>query len=142
MSEDQGQNWQKVASAAPEQGGFHFRAERDGLYFFTVRTVDISGKANPPTVQGVAPQIRVYVDTQLPLVSLRQAPSRSGMVGVEWEIREENLDVNSLSSNTALATARIGSPFLLRVVALDSVTGTRRYRQRRSPTTCARPGKE
>jgi len=25
MSEDQGQNWQKVASAAPEQGGFHFR---------------------------------------------------------------------------------------------------------------------
>jgi hypothetical protein len=96
VSEDQGQTWQKAASAAPEQAGFHFRAERDGLYFFTVRTVDVTGKANPPTVQGVAPQIRVYVDTQLPLVSLHQAPYRNGMVGVEWEIREENLDVNSL----------------------------------------------
>lgn len=96
VSEDQGQTWQKAASAAPEQGGFHFRAERDGLYYFTVRTVDINGKASPPTIQGVAPQIRVYVDTQLPLVSLRQAPYRNGLVGVEWEIREENLDVNNL----------------------------------------------
>ena len=97
VSEDQGQTWQKAASAAPEQGGFRFRAERDGLYFFTVQTVDINGKASPQNVQGVAPQIRVQVDTQLPLVGLRQSrPAREGQVGVEWEIREENLDVNSL----------------------------------------------
>ncbi|HEV8060399.1 MAG TPA: hypothetical protein VGP68_11025 [Gemmataceae bacterium] len=95
VSEDHGQSWQKAGSAAPEQGGFHFRAEHDGLYWFTVRTVDINGKANPATVQGAPPQIRVEVDTQLPLVSLRQAPSRDGQIGVEWEIREENLDINS-----------------------------------------------
>jgi hypothetical protein len=96
VSEDQGQTWQKAQSAAPETAGFHFRAEHDGLYYFTVRTVDINNRANPATVQGMAPQIRVYVDTQLPLVTLHQAPYRNGLVGVEWEIREENLDVNSL----------------------------------------------
>ena len=47
VSEDQGQTWQKAASAAPEQGGFRFRAEHDGLYFFTVRTVDINNRASP-----------------------------------------------------------------------------------------------
>ena len=96
VSEDQGQNWQRVSSVPPEQGGFQFRAEHDGLYFFTVQTVDINNKPSPPNVQGMPPQIRVYVDTQNPLVSLRQAPARDGQVGVEWEIREENLDVNSL----------------------------------------------
>ena len=95
-SEDQGQTWQRAGAAAPETGGFRFRAERDGLYFFTVQTVDINGKASPPNVQGVAPQIRVHVDTQAPLVTLRQALARDGQVGVEWDIREENLDVNSL----------------------------------------------
>ena len=96
VSEDLGQNWSKISSAAPEQGGFRFRAQHDGLYYFTVRTVDTTGKGSPPTIQpGSAPQIRVCVDTQVPLVSLHQAPARDGLVGVEWDARDENLDVNS-----------------------------------------------
>ena len=98
ISDNLGQTWQKISSAAPEQAGFHFRAERDGIYYFTVRTVDTSGKGSPASIQpGSPPQIRVCVDTQVPLVSLSQAPpGREGRVGVEWEIRDENLDVNSL----------------------------------------------
>jgi hypothetical protein len=95
VSEDLGQSWLKIASAAPEQGGFRFLANHDGLYYFTVRTVDISNKGSPPAIlPGAPPQIRVCVDTQKPLVSLRQAPAREGLVGVEWESRDENLDVN------------------------------------------------
>jgi hypothetical protein len=98
ISENLGQTWQKIASAAPEQGAFQFRAERDGLYYFTVRTVDTSGKGSPPSIlPGSPPQIRICVDTQAPLVSLSQAPPvRDGRVGVEWEIRDENLDVNGI----------------------------------------------
>jgi hypothetical protein len=95
VSEDLGRTWSKISSAAPEQGGFRFRAGGDGLYYFTVRTVDNTGKGSPPAIQpGSPPQIRVCVDTQQPLVNLRQAPARDGMVGVEWEVRDENLDVN------------------------------------------------
>lgn len=96
VSEDRGQTWKESARVPPEQRGFNFRAERDGLYWFTVRTVDFSGRANPATVQGVRPQLEVFVDTQPPIVSLRPAPGREGSYAVEWDIREDNPDLSSL----------------------------------------------
>jgi hypothetical protein len=95
VSEDQGQTWQQKATAPPEQHGFYFRADHDGLYGFAVRTVDYSRRANPPTMQGVRPQLEVFVDTQVPIVTLRQVPAADGAVAVEWDIREDNLDLSS-----------------------------------------------
>jgi hypothetical protein len=48
----------------------------------------------------------VAVDTQPPVIVLQALPPRDGQVGVEWDIREENLDLQRLrldyrSSNTA-----------------------------------------
>src|SRR4051794_7220812 len=40
VSIDQGRTWRQSSSAPPEQRRFEFRAERDGLYWFTVQTVD------------------------------------------------------------------------------------------------------
>ncbi|HLJ97449.1 MAG TPA: hypothetical protein VKU02_30095 [Gemmataceae bacterium] len=95
VSEDQGQTWQKKDAVPPERHGFNFRADHDGLYGFAVRTVDYAGRANPTTVQGIRPQLEVYVDTQLPVVMLRAASAREGMVSVEWDIREDHLDLSS-----------------------------------------------
>ena len=92
VSEDHGQTWRPAGTVAPEQHGFNFRAEHDGLYWFTVRTVDLAGRANPATLEGARPQLEVYVDTQVPIVTLRPAPAREGTYAVEWEIREDNLD--------------------------------------------------
>ena len=97
FSTDQGQNWQPAGTATPAQRGFDFRADRDGLFWFAVRTVDFQNLINPPSLQGLRPQLKVYVDTQPPVVTLRQAPSRDGSVGVEWQIREENLDLASFA---------------------------------------------
>ncbi len=97
VSEDLGQSWQKAGSVRPEERGFNFRAERDGLYWFTVRTVAWDGKQNPASLQGAQPQLRVFVDTHAPIVNLRQAPAREGMMGVEWDIREDNLDLSTFS---------------------------------------------
>src|SRR5262249_3849033 len=94
VSEDRGQNCQKYTSVQPEQRGFFFRADHDGLYWFTVRTGDFQGRGNPATLQGARPQLEVYVDTQVPIVSLRPAPAREGTYAVEWDIREENLDLS------------------------------------------------
>jgi len=92
VSEDRGQTWRPAGTVAPEQRNFNFRADHDGLYWFTVRTVDVAGRANPATLQGARPQLEVYVDTQAPVVALRPAPAREGTYAVEWDIRENNLD--------------------------------------------------
>jgi hypothetical protein len=95
VSEDRGLTWKESARVPPEQRSFNFRAEHDGLYWFTVRTVDLAGRGNPQTMQGARPQLEVFVDTQPPIVSLRPAPAREGTYAVEWEIREENPDLSS-----------------------------------------------
>jgi hypothetical protein len=92
VSADQGQTWEKVSSVRPEERGFQFRATHDGLYWFTVRTVDVDGRVYPTTVQALRPQLKVFVDTQNSFVTLRQAAPREGMVGVVWDIRKESID--------------------------------------------------
>ena len=82
-SENQGQTWSYVASAAPEQRGFDYHADRDGLYWFTVRTIDLQGRAVPLTLQQTAPQLRVAIDTRKPNVTLRGRSASSGLVAVE-----------------------------------------------------------
>jgi hypothetical protein len=95
VSEDRGQTWQKKATVPPDQRGFYVRAEHDGLYGFAVRTVDFTGRGNPASLQGIRPQLEVYVDTQVPIVTLRQTSAREGTYAVEWDIREDNLDLSS-----------------------------------------------
>jgi hypothetical protein len=92
VSLDRGQTWKPAGTVPPEQRNFNFRADHDGLYWFTVRTVDLAGRANPASLQGARPQLEVYVDTQVPIITLRPAPAREGTYAVEWDIREDNLD--------------------------------------------------
>lgn len=99
VSEDQGRNWQQAATAQPEDKGFTFNASRNGVYWFTVRTLDQDRRPNPPTIDAqTPPMLRVCVDTQPPGVALRAAPSRDGtLVGVDWQITDDNpLDLDSL----------------------------------------------
>jgi hypothetical protein len=96
-SVDQGRTWRHAATAAPEQGFFNqFTAPSDGTYWFAVRTVDLQGRVNPPTDDGLRAGLKVMVDTVKPTVSLRALPPREGHVGVEWDVRDDNLDANSL----------------------------------------------
>jgi hypothetical protein len=92
-STDQGRTWQPNAVAAPDQTAFSFICDRDGLYWFTVQTLDTAGHYNPKTLEGAQPSLKVIVDTQPPIVQLRPlSGSRQGEVGITWEVRDENLD--------------------------------------------------
>ncbi len=97
VSEDQGQSWRKAGTAVPEQRGFDFRADRDGMYWFVPRTVFAQGQIYPANLQGAVPGLRVCVDTQPPLVTLRQGLGREGTWAVDWDIHEENLDLSSFN---------------------------------------------
>jgi hypothetical protein len=93
---DQGQSWQAANTAAPDLRYFDFRAARDGQYWFTVQTIDLEGRRYPVTMEGARPGLKVIVDTQAPIVRLRELPPRNGEVGVDWEVRDDNLDQASL----------------------------------------------
>jgi hypothetical protein len=95
-SEDLGRNWRMVKAVTAEESHFAFRAERDGQYWFVVRTIDANNRPFPASLEGVNPQLRIVVDTQLPTVTLRVAPPRAEQVGVEWDVRDENLDLTTL----------------------------------------------
>lgn len=96
VSTDQGKSWHPADSVGPERQHFDFQAKNDGIYWFSVRTVDMDGRAYPLTMETARPGLKVCVDTQPPTVALRPLLSRDGQVGVEWEIRDENLDPSSV----------------------------------------------
>ncbi len=92
VSTNQGQSWQPAANAPPDQKHFRFVAERDGLYWFAVQTLDLDNRVNPPTMQGATPSLRVMIDTVPPQVQLQALAPQGDKVGVSWDIRDENLE--------------------------------------------------
>jgi hypothetical protein len=103
VSLDQGQSWQAYASATPEQGSFLFRADRDALYWFAVRTMDHEQRFFPPTLDGLKPGLKVQVDSHEPQASLQVLPPQGSSVGVSWTVRDDNLDPASLRLEQRLA---------------------------------------
>jgi hypothetical protein len=91
-----GGRWEQVATARPGDHSFPFTAWEDGWYSFTVRTIDQQGQGYPATLDQAEPRMRVCVDTHPPAVSLRPATSPDGPAAVEWEVRDDNLDTESL----------------------------------------------
>lgn len=97
VSSDQGRSWHPYANARPEDAAFTFTAPRDGLFWFTVRTIDMDNRAFPLTMDNVRPGLKVLVDTQAPTIQLRGQPPRDGLAVVEWEVHDENLELATLA---------------------------------------------
>ena len=113
LSEDQGQSWRLYTRTSPDRGGFDFRATRDGLHSFAVRTIDALGRASPPGLQGIRPELKIVIDTRPPSVALRPRNAREGMVAVEWDVREENLDPANFNLEYRLQGARDWIPLIV-----------------------------
>lgn len=103
VAEEQGKPWQQVAKAQPGEKYFHFQARHDGWHWFTVRTVDTEERGFPASMEGAQPRLKVCVDTVAPLVTLRAAQVPGGTAGVEWDVRDDNLDLESLKIDYRLS---------------------------------------
>lgn len=97
VSEDSGKTYQFVATIGVLQRYFNYRAPRDGWYWFSVQTQETGGALKPPTMAGAPALLKVCVDTQAPSIILRQgAATKDGTLSVEWETRDESLDVATM----------------------------------------------
>jgi len=95
VSEDFGKSFQNAGRAGPQDKSFRFTARKDGWYWFWVQTQFQDGKLFPPQLNPQQPGLRVCVDTQKPQLSLKAIQPREGTVAVEWDIREENPDLQT-----------------------------------------------
>lgn len=96
VSSDRGRTWKHYLSARPQDPAFLFQAPADGEYWFAVRVAFRDGKMEPVSMVGVTPGKKVVVDTKPPEIFLRPAQSLDGQIGVEWDIRGNDADLNSL----------------------------------------------
>jgi hypothetical protein len=96
VSEDLGRTWQLTAEAQPGERSFNFQSRHDGWYWFTVRTIDNEDKAYPASMDLAQPKLKVCVDTQRPVVQLRAGSVQGSNAAVEWDVRDDNLDLSSL----------------------------------------------
>lgn len=97
VSDDSGFNWSAASKTSPEQGKFTFRARRDGEYWFATRALSTDGRYSPPEDQPVRPSMIVIIDTVPPSLILEPDRRRGGVVGARWEVRDENLDLETLT---------------------------------------------
>jgi hypothetical protein len=101
MSTNQGATWDVYKTAGPSDRGFDVRVNHDGTFWFASQTAFNNGNYSPATVAQLKVEQIVIVDSEPPQINLRStAPEPlSGnevKVGVQWEIRDDNLDLNSI----------------------------------------------
>jgi hypothetical protein len=71
-------HWVLQERATPNQTYFTFRAPHEGEYWFTVVTVDKSGRLTPNDLRKEGPGLIVVRDTQMPQVDVQPLPNSPG----------------------------------------------------------------
>jgi hypothetical protein len=83
--------WQPI-TVPPSQSSFNYQAGQDGEYWFSVATMDRSGRQTPADVSAEPPKLIVVVDTKPPEVMLRKITAISGDVYIQCDAQDANLD--------------------------------------------------
>ena len=91
VSNDEGGTWQMHGSARPDAKHFDFRAAAEGLYLFSVQTVDATGIVVPSN----GPPLKVFVDTTKPDTAVRADINSTGELVVDVRAFDENLDLTT-----------------------------------------------
>lgn len=97
VSADQGKTWRKQATAKPTDEFFEYNAPADGTYWFSVSFVNKAGQSVPPRDADLQPQLRIVVDTKKPEVKLATQERQNDQVTVAWDVKDEHLDLNTLT---------------------------------------------
>jgi hypothetical protein len=90
-----GSQWQSIP-VPPSQSVFNYQAPQDGEYWFSVATVDRSGRQTPPDVNNEPPRLIVIVDTRPPEVTLHKMTAVSGDLYLQCEVQDANPDPSKI----------------------------------------------
>ncbi|WP_145083971.1 hypothetical protein [Aureliella helgolandensis] len=93
VSTDEGANWQMHGTANSEQRFFEFRAASEGIYWFSVRTLDPGGVETPSD----KPPLKVQIDTSKPRAAVRGDIDSTGRFIVDVRVQDEFLNLATAS---------------------------------------------
>jgi len=91
-----GGKWVIAQSGPPTQTAFDYRAERDGLYWFTFVTVDKNGRTVPGDLDARPPHQVIMVDTIAPELSVMPLPVANRDIYLQCRIKDANPDWSSI----------------------------------------------
>jgi hypothetical protein len=86
------QPWKFSQRALPSQLEFRFKAPKDGEYWFTIVTVDRTGRQSPADLRNEPAGVVVVVDTQAPEVDVRQLAGAGEGTCVQCVVHDANPD--------------------------------------------------
>ncbi|MFN6400455.1 MAG: hypothetical protein ACK449_11210 [Planctomycetota bacterium] len=92
VSEDSGKTWQSVAKADSKQRQFQFQTQRDGAYWFRVKSLDHGGQL----VDQPGEPMQILIDSTKPAGQLLIDLDRKGDLQAEFRIVETSLDHSSI----------------------------------------------
>jgi hypothetical protein len=91
-----GGNWVHRDTVPPSATKFNYRAPQDGEYWFSLVTVDKSGRPTPVDVNMEAPGLRVVVDSQPPALEIQVVPGAEGECALRCTMHDANPDPSAL----------------------------------------------
>lgn len=94
-SDNRGKDWKLLQAVPPKKGKFEFKAEKQGEFWFAVKTQDQHGKLHPDG-EKMEPGLIVRIDTILPTLDLTIKETSPGRVELAWTAADESLDLSSL----------------------------------------------
>lgn len=97
VSSDLGKTWKKEATAKPTDEFFKYVAPQDGVFWFSVSFVNRAGKTVPAKETDLQPQLKIVVDTKRPEVKVQALERMNDQVTVSWDVKDDYLDLNSLT---------------------------------------------
>lgn len=92
VSEDSGKTWQSVGKADSKQRQFQFQTQRDGAYWFRVKSLDRSGQL----IDQPGEPMQIVIDSTKPAGQLLIDLDRKGDLQAEFRIVESSLDHSSI----------------------------------------------
>jgi hypothetical protein len=123
VSRNQGERWEQMALATPDKDHFDFTAPGDGVYWFNMMVVDKKGDRDPPDMNSAPPGLKVLIDTQAPVISIKSIDRVGDEMLVTWDIQEPYPDLSRLK-----VEYRTGDGPWLPVEARQSLSGYARFR--------------
>jgi hypothetical protein len=90
MNKGGADRWEQVRQATAEATSFEYTMPSDGIYWFSLMTVDKQGRRDPTDIATAPVGLKVLVDTIAPVVRVTRAERAGDDVVVSWDIQELN----------------------------------------------------
>jgi hypothetical protein len=124
VSMDLGRTWTLAGRENPNQESFKFHAQNDGQYWFGVLAIDRAGNRDPAEVSAC---LKVFIDTQTPVVRIVAADRVGDEIQLAWETLDAQAEVASLQLDYRMSESGPNA-YWQRVPVVPTLSGQTRFR--------------